>query len=163
MTTRRNFLALLGIVPAAVSTTAFTKQDITLAQAISKLEEGRVVKEGLRGPCCQTGNSYQTFTHGGVKEEGHPVIGFTATREEAIEGWLRTALLYAKDRPGTLYWREKPMIDDRERPDGSHDYMVYSRFVITDNPEVVVVTADPVESQEFVKIPDNSDPYEGMT
>ena len=139
MSSRRSFLKFLGLAPAvAVATTVEAKpsKELSLSDAIAQLEKGRVVKEGLLRPFCQTGNQYLAITHGGIKAEGAEFIGFNNTPQEAIRGWLNAALLYAKDRPGTLYWREKPSLDCRIEFGGRPDWMVYSRFVITDNPEI---------------------------
>lgn len=139
MSNRRGFLKLLGLAPAMVATATVADAkpaELTLEQAVAELEKGRVVKQGLLASCCQTGSSYLSITHAGLKEEGKPFLGFTPTRKQAIERWLNTALLYANSNQGTLYWRTRPEVDCREFEGGKCDWMVYSRFVISDGYEV---------------------------
>lgn len=135
---RRNFLKFLGLVPAvAVATQVEAKPvEFTIEQAVAELEKGRTVKEGLPTSCCQTGATYLAITHGGIKPEGGPFLGYTPTREAALRMWLTQALLYVSSREGTIYWRCKPEIDCRIRSDGREDWMVYSRFVVSDGYEV---------------------------
>lgn len=138
MSSRRNFLKFLGIAPVVAMTTKTEAKpaELTLEQAVAEFEKGRLVKLGLPGACCQTGATYLAITHAGLKEEGKSFMGYDSTRAEAVKSWLASALKYANSRTGTLYWRTKPELDCRVTSDGREDWMVYSRFVVSDAYEV---------------------------
>lgn len=130
MLSRRSLFGFAPALPLALPLLMQPDAADRLASAVIELERGRLVKEGLPTSVCQTGEPYLTFVAGGLKAEGEPFVGYCHSADEAIGLWLSTALLYARERSGFLYWRERPFAEENEC-----GWQVYSRFVISAAPE----------------------------
>lgn len=79
-----------------------------------------------------TGDSYVIITNGGVKEEGDPFSVWDGTVEEAVAAWFDHATSFAAGKGSTLYWRERPQIEEMVRrgrpPQDGGPWAIYSRF-----------------------------------
>ena len=147
---RRFFLTVAAALSPALAIPAklMANDEITIKQARAKLEQNFKVKMGLPTYRCQTGSKYVVFTAGGIRMEGEPAIGWVPTKAQAIQMWLDRCLQYAATRSGTLYWRQLPELEYREA-EGKGMWEVYSRFVITPDPEVFQTVEDLMSSELY--------------
>jgi hypothetical protein len=98
-----------------------------------------------------TGEEFIVILSGGMKEEGDPLPIICSSPEIAIRMWLDAVLKYAESKHGTLYWRIPPELESvtyvsenySQLPEDTRDawakhtyWVVYSRFLISDKPQV---------------------------
>lgn len=126
---------------------------LPLAPRLSWAQPALVEKDGLPTSVCQTGDAYESLTSSGVKPEGKPFSKYYSTPQEAWGAYAAQLARYKQGRSGTLYWRKRPCCDDvgyvwtyistgkdtwdvvAKRLPGLQ-FVVYSRLVISDGPEV---------------------------
>ena len=84
-----------------------------------------------------TGEPYIELCSGGVKNEGDDRAPCLCARKEiAVSSWRLALLDYEAKKPGILYWRVMPEMDEvvisgrKDVPDTTY-YFVYSRLLIS--------------------------------
>lgn len=125
---------------------------VSLDTARGFLEWPFKVKMGLPTNRCQTGEAYRVICSGGEKFEGEPCPFWTANKDKAVDSWYHEVMKYALPHirhKSTLYWRDSPFIetvvpDDTDIP----FYAVYSRFIISSNPEIYTNIEDYTDAME---------------
>lgn len=135
MITRRSIFSLLGCVPVIAVTACLAQEakGLTLDAARRIVEAPFRVKKGFGYSLCETGERYIALCAGGIKPEGSPFQEYFASEAEAVKVWLRSALIYAQGKSGTLYWREMPIAEARYSSETKQTgWQVYSRLIITD-------------------------------
>jgi hypothetical protein len=113
---------------------------MALIEAVREFEDGRFVMDGCPGSLSQTGEEYTEIVNGDAVSEDGPRI-FYPSAEGAIQAWLTGIVKWAEDKPGTIYWSERPSLE--KHPDGC-SWKVYSRLLISDKP---IVTPTVTETQ----------------
>lgn len=111
---------------------------VSLDTARGFLEWPFKVKMGLPGPYAQTGEKYRIMCSGGQKLEDEPLPFWTANKDVAVDSWYQEVMKYALPHiknKSTLYWRDSPFIET-VTPEDIPFYAVYSRFLISSEPEV---------------------------
>lgn len=113
---------------------------MNIPEAIELLERGLIVKEGLAGAKCQTGEEYVVYSESGRRLEGQSTDG-ADDENFALRYWLKHVIDYkVKQTPEwaenkyTIYWRHPEKIYCEQRDDGK--WHVYGRFIITGKDEV---------------------------
>lgn len=121
---------------------------MNIPEAIELLERGLIVKDGLPGPKCQTGEEYVVYSESGFKPEGQATDGIPKCRYSseddasfALRYWLKHVIDYkVKQTPEwaenkyTIYWRHPHNKVECEEYNGK--WYIYSRFIITGKEEV---------------------------
>lgn len=128
---------------------------MTFEEAVADLERGRTVVDGIRMSISETDEGYIEFMSGVSlrDDEGSSYReAIFLTPEAAIADWHKKVMAYAKDRPGTLYYRCRPefefgkvaigpLSEKQESPDRwtcfwptGRKHIVYARFLISDKP-----------------------------
>lgn len=129
---------------------------LTLPEATEYVLATYPSKNGDPSYKCQTGEPYVSMCSGGIRPEGERWPALYPTAEAAVKAWVQSVQDYCKGRPGAFYWREYPSMIHAEMVDVTHlfhsdwprdernlplgcvldVYSVYSRFVISDGPEI---------------------------
>ncbi len=99
---------------------------MTLDEAVAEIEAKFHVVGGLPIAFAQTGEPYLLFTFIGRGE--------AITETSVVEAWRHAVAAYAKDRPGTLYWRIRPEIEWDFPPLDVPAVKIYSRLLISAQP-----------------------------
>lgn len=122
-----------GVALTSISNPMPGDEEILLQQAVEEFEEGRTVVTGLPSALSQTGEEYVEIVNGEIRLwdtlDSFPVA---ATYENAIQEWSDAVQRWAKDKPGSIYWRTRPEIT---RTAGG-GWLVYSRLLISDKPVI---------------------------
>ena len=125
---------------------------MTLDEACAELKSCFTVAPVGNYNQAATGEPYVTFVSGGIKEEGCPVVCWCSSEDHAIRLWRDAVHKYARQvhahfpdpysaagcifkRPIILYWRWPPQIERRKLA-RDFFYVVYSRLLISDKPQI---------------------------
>ena len=106
-----------------------------LEEASAELESRFIVALVGNNYQAATGEPYVVIVSGGVKEEGCPVVCWCSSEDHAIRLWRDAINEYAKEKSGVLYWRTPPQLD-RRKIARDYFYVVYSRLLISDKPQI---------------------------
>lgn len=123
------------------STPLGTDPSSVLAALQHMIEQVYPSKIGTPSRLSQTGETYvEVLAHGVRLDPGELSMAqnedtpiYAPTPEEAVAAWLANFISYARNRVGTLYWREQPNLGRY-----SQGWCVYSRLLITPKTEKFV-------------------------
>ena len=108
---------------------------MTLDEARAELESRFIVADVGNNYWAATGEPYVVIVSGGIKEEGCPVVCLCSSEAHAIRLWRDAVNEYAKEKSGVLYWRTPPQLE-RRKIARDFFYVVYSRLLISDKPQI---------------------------
>lgn len=74
---------------------------------------------------CATGEYFVSLTAGGIKPEGYDFPAWFDSQLDAVLAYFNSVREFAKDKTGSLYWRERPSVAHE-----NGKWQIYSRLVI---------------------------------
>lgn len=151
---RREFIGIGVAASAAIVTPVWAARDIE-REAKEWIESFFPVGPSTKIYRSVTGEPYITLAIGGVKQEGHPFPDsyYGEDPDTALLAMKRGFLDYIKDKAGTLYWRQPPLLkqDIYETRGDEEDWSgpprlaaaprwkFYTRLLVSDRPPIFSV------------------------